>query len=162
VGTWEVVSDGDNNVLAQKASNDDDTFNVVFVDGTHFKDVDLRVRLKAVAGKLDQAGGVVWRARDKSNYYILEIGCGTGQLTRDLAPTGCDIVCVEPCAAMADVARRNLCRYLALLETFSGHRLLPEDQSMRLFTEIGRLIDVEYDGSINHPYLTTLCMARKQ
>jgi Domain of Unknown Function (DUF1080) len=70
VGTWEVVRDGDNKVLAQKANNDDDTFNVVLVDGTHFKDVDLSVRLKAVAGELDQGGGVVWRAKDKNNYYI--------------------------------------------------------------------------------------------
>jgi Domain of Unknown Function (DUF1080) len=70
VGTWEVVRDGDNKVLAQKAKNDDDTFNVVLVDGSLFKDVDLSVRLKAVAGELDQGGGVVWRAVDKNNYYI--------------------------------------------------------------------------------------------
>ncbi len=70
VGTWEVVNDGDNKVLAQKAKNDDDTFNVVFVDGTNFKDVDMSVRLKAFAGELDQGGGVVWRAADKNNYYI--------------------------------------------------------------------------------------------
>jgi hypothetical protein len=70
VGTWEVVRDGDNKVLAQKAKNDDDTFNVVLVDGTYFQDVDLSVRLKAVAGELDQGGGVVWRAADKNNYYI--------------------------------------------------------------------------------------------
>ena len=70
VGTWEVAQDGDNHVLAQKASNDDDTFNVVLVDGTHYKDVDLSVRLKAVAGELDRGGGLVWRAKDKDNYYI--------------------------------------------------------------------------------------------
>ena len=70
VGTWEVTLDGDNKVLAQKAKNDDETFNVVLVDGTHFTDVDFSVRLKAVAGELDQGGGVVWRAKDKNNYYI--------------------------------------------------------------------------------------------
>jgi hypothetical protein len=70
VGTWEVAQDGQNNVLAQKAKNDDDTFNVVLVDDTHFKNVDISVRLKAVAGQLDQGGGLVWRARDKGNYYI--------------------------------------------------------------------------------------------
>jgi hypothetical protein len=70
VGTWEISLDGDNKVLAQKAKNDDDTFNVVLVDGTQFKDVDLSVRLKAVAGELDQGGGVVWRAKNKYNYYI--------------------------------------------------------------------------------------------
>jgi hypothetical protein len=70
VGTWEVARDGQNHVLEQKAKNDDDTFNVVLVDDTHFKNVDLSVRMKAVAGELDQGGGLVWRARDKSNYYI--------------------------------------------------------------------------------------------
>jgi hypothetical protein len=70
VGTWEVAQDGQNHVLAQKAKNDDDTFNVVLVDDTHFKNLDFSVRMKAVAGKLDQGGGLVWRARDKNNYYI--------------------------------------------------------------------------------------------
>jgi hypothetical protein len=70
VGTWEVARDGANNVLAQKAKNDDDTFNVVLIDDTQFKTVDLSVRMKAVAGTLDQGGGLVWRARDKGNYYI--------------------------------------------------------------------------------------------
>ena len=50
-------SDGDNKVLAQQAKNDDDTFNFVLVNGTHFNDVDLSVRLQAVAGELDQGGG---------------------------------------------------------------------------------------------------------
>ena len=39
---------------------------------------------------------------------ILEIGCGTGQLTRHLAPTGAPIRCVEPGSALADIARANL------------------------------------------------------
>jgi Domain of Unknown Function (DUF1080) len=70
VGTWEVARDGQNRVLEQKAKNDDDTFNLVLVDDTNVKNLDLSVRMKAVAGKLDQGGGLVWRARDKGNYYI--------------------------------------------------------------------------------------------
>ena len=54
----------------QKAKNDDATFNVALVEGTSYKDVDLSVRLKAVAGELDRGGGLVWRAKDKKNYYI--------------------------------------------------------------------------------------------
>jgi hypothetical protein len=34
------------------------------------KDVDVSVRLKAVAGANDQGGGLVWRAKDAKNYYI--------------------------------------------------------------------------------------------
>jgi hypothetical protein len=70
VGRWEVVLDGDNHVLAQKAKNDDATFNVALVDGTSYGDLDLSVRLRAVAGEVDRGGGLVWRARDAKNYYI--------------------------------------------------------------------------------------------
>ena len=42
----------------------------MLVDGTRYKDLDLSVRLKAVAGELDRGGGLVWRAKDKDNYYI--------------------------------------------------------------------------------------------
>jgi 3-keto-disaccharide hydrolase len=70
IGTWEVAIDGDNKVLAQKAKNDDDTFNLVLIEETHYKNLDLSVRVKAGAGTLDQGGGVVWRAMDKNNYYV--------------------------------------------------------------------------------------------
>ncbi len=70
VGRWEVARDGDSRVMAQLASSDDDTFNIALAEGTSVKDVDLRVRLKAVSGVNDQGGGLVWRARDAQNYYI--------------------------------------------------------------------------------------------
>lgn len=70
VGQWEVATDGENHVLYQKARNEDATFNVAFVEGTSYKDLDLSVKLRAVAGEVDQGGGVVWRAKDKKNYYI--------------------------------------------------------------------------------------------
>ncbi len=41
---------------------------------------------------------------------ILEIGCGTGQLTRHLAPTGAVIRCLEPGSSLANIARVNLVR----------------------------------------------------
>jgi Domain of Unknown Function (DUF1080) len=70
VGQWEVAKDGDNHVLYQKAKNDDATFNVALVGGTSYKDLDLSVKLKAVAGETDRGGGLVWRAKDVKNYYI--------------------------------------------------------------------------------------------
>ncbi len=70
IGRWEVVDDGGNHVLAQRARSDDATFNVALADGTSFKDVDLSVRLRAVEGELDQGGGLVWRAKDARNYYV--------------------------------------------------------------------------------------------
>jgi hypothetical protein len=69
-GRWEVAKDGDNHVLYQKAKSDDRTFNVAMVAGTSHKDLDISVRLKAVAGETDRGGGVIWRAKDARNYYI--------------------------------------------------------------------------------------------
>jgi hypothetical protein len=70
VGQWEVARDGENHVLSQKAKNEDAVFNVALVAGTSYKDLDLSVKLKAVAGDVYRGGGLVWRAKDKRNYYI--------------------------------------------------------------------------------------------
>jgi hypothetical protein len=70
VGRWEVVATPEGKVLAQKAENPDDTFNVALIAATSAKDLDLSVRLKPIAGKDDRGGGLVWRAKDAKNYYI--------------------------------------------------------------------------------------------
>jgi hypothetical protein len=70
VGRWEVAQDGDRHVLAQLAENTNRVYNLALVEGTDYKDVDVSVRVKAKAGKIDQGGGIVWRAKDKDNYYI--------------------------------------------------------------------------------------------
>jgi hypothetical protein len=70
VGRWEVVSTLEGRVLAQKAENPDATFNVALASEISAKDLSLSVRVKPVAGKEDQGGGLVWRAKDSKNYYI--------------------------------------------------------------------------------------------
>jgi len=35
------------------------------------KDVDVSVRFKAISGEVDQAAGIVWRYKDKENYYVV-------------------------------------------------------------------------------------------
>jgi SAM-dependent methyltransferase len=45
---------------------------------------------------------------------VLEIGCGTGQATRDLARLGCSVVAVELSADMAAGARRNLASFASV------------------------------------------------
>lgn len=73
-GEWKVVADPDApsqpNALAQLARNSGSTFNLVLVEGASYRDVDLSVSMKAVAGKEDQGGGLVWRAKDGRNYYV--------------------------------------------------------------------------------------------
>jgi hypothetical protein len=55
------------NVLKQSGQA---TFPVCFKNDTNLKDGFVEVRFKPVAGKEDQAGGVIWRVRDPNNYYI--------------------------------------------------------------------------------------------
>lgn len=70
VGRWEVAAEGTNHVLAQQAQSERRTYNVTLIEGTSYQDLDLTVRLKANEGKVDQGGGLIWRARDRDNYYV--------------------------------------------------------------------------------------------
>jgi hypothetical protein len=70
VGEWNVMTTDEGKVLAQSARNANPVFNIVLVDDTMAKDVDVSVKVKALAGEFDQGGGLVWRASDAKNYYI--------------------------------------------------------------------------------------------
>ena len=70
VGQWSVVASDKGKALAQSAKNPNAVFNITLISDTSAQDVDLSVRMKAVAGETDQGGGLVWRARDAKNYYL--------------------------------------------------------------------------------------------
>src|SRR5258705_3967840 len=55
------------NVLKQSGQA---TFPVCFKNDTNLKDGFVEVKFKPVAGREDQAGGVIWRVQDTNNYYI--------------------------------------------------------------------------------------------
>src|SRR5437764_6024317 len=55
------------NVLKQSGQA---TFPVCFKNDTNIKDGFVEMKFKPVAGKEDQAGGVIWRVQDSNNYYI--------------------------------------------------------------------------------------------
>src|SRR5436190_4050967 len=55
------------NVLKQSGEA---TYPVCLKNDTSLKDGFVEVKFKAVSGKEDQAGGIVWRAKDSDNYYI--------------------------------------------------------------------------------------------
>jgi len=55
------------NVLKQSGQA---TFPVCFKNDTNIKDGFVEVKFKPVAGREDQAGGVIWRVQDADNYYI--------------------------------------------------------------------------------------------
>ena len=68
---WTIEKDdtapGKSNVLKQSGEA---KYPVCLKNDTSLKDGFVEVKFKLVAGKEDQAGGVVWRARDADNYFI--------------------------------------------------------------------------------------------
>src|SRR6266700_670715 len=55
------------NVLKQSGQA---MFPVCIKDDTSLTDGFVEVRFKPISGKKDQAGGLIWRAKDSNNYYI--------------------------------------------------------------------------------------------
>lgn len=70
-GTWAVAMDGTNKVLYQTAKRRGSQFNKAVAEKTAFRNGELSVRMKAIAGREDQGGGLMWRYRDADNYYIV-------------------------------------------------------------------------------------------
>jgi 3-keto-disaccharide hydrolase len=68
---WSVEKDNSApskpNVLKQSGQA---TFPVCFKNDANIKDGFVEVKFKPIAGKEDQAGGVIWRLQDANNYYI--------------------------------------------------------------------------------------------
>jgi Domain of Unknown Function (DUF1080) len=75
-GAWGVVRDdaspGQKNALAQTdADATSYRFPICVYEKLSARDVDLSVKFKPVSGKKDQAAGLIWRYRDKDNYYVV-------------------------------------------------------------------------------------------
>lgn len=73
---WKLVKDktapGGKFALYQTSKNGSAIFNVCIAEGAgKFKDVDVSVSIKAIAGEKDQGGGILWRAKDKDNFYVV-------------------------------------------------------------------------------------------
>ena len=68
---WSIEKDesapSKSNVLKQSGEA---TFPVCLKDGTNLKDGFVEVKFKPISGQEDQAGGLIWRAKDSNNYYI--------------------------------------------------------------------------------------------
>lgn len=64
-GKWERRS----GILAQTAT--ENAFNIALLEDTKVSDLDVSVRFKPISGKTDASGGVVFRAKDEKNYYLV-------------------------------------------------------------------------------------------
>src|SRR5262245_17727357 len=47
------------------------TYPVALKEGTNIRDGYVEVKFKPISGSEDRAGGIVWRARDANNYYVV-------------------------------------------------------------------------------------------
>ena len=47
------------------------TYPLLLKDGTDIKDGFIEIKFKAIAGSEDRAAGLVWRAKDANNYYVV-------------------------------------------------------------------------------------------
>src|SRR5258708_1690182 len=69
---WTVESDepapSKSKVLKQSGRA---TFPLLLKDDTNIKDGFIEIKFKAVDGSQDRAAGLVWRARDANNYYVV-------------------------------------------------------------------------------------------
>jgi hypothetical protein len=74
-GAWQVVADESapsktGAALAQLGSKARPLFNICVAPDVTAKDLEAGVAFKAVQGKVDQGGGLVWRYQDANNYYV--------------------------------------------------------------------------------------------
>jgi hypothetical protein len=70
--TKEATAPSQPNVLAQTSEDKTDyRFPLAIAEGADYKDLVLSVKFKAISGKVDQGAGLVFRLKDKDNYYIV-------------------------------------------------------------------------------------------
>jgi hypothetical protein len=72
---WSVVGDSDvpsGQLLAQTSTDQTDyRFPLAIFDGIAAANVEVTVRFKALAGRIDRAGGIAVRLTDADNYYVV-------------------------------------------------------------------------------------------
>jgi hypothetical protein len=84
-GVWVVVEDSTASpgglVLAQTdADSTGYRFPLCVLDSVTAKDAEISVRFKPVSGREDQGAGIVWRYRDKDNYYVVRANALEGNV----------------------------------------------------------------------------------
>lgn len=71
VQTDATAPSGDNVVMIVSSNQQDQAFPLCLLDALSLKNVDLSIRFKPISGKLDRAAGLILRARDADNYYVV-------------------------------------------------------------------------------------------
>ena len=56
------------------------TYSLLLKDDSNVKDGVVEVQFKAISGSEDRAGGIVWRAKDANNYYVVRANALEGNV----------------------------------------------------------------------------------
>jgi len=126
LATWAVVAGGSDSAQAVAITanaNYGGTFNLLIAKETSYKDLEIEVKVKAIAGKEDQGGGPIWRAKDADNYYI----CRWNPLENNIR-----------LYYVKDGRRKQLASAEIKTDTSVWHEIEVE--------HIGNKIEVEFDG----------------
>jgi len=73
VGRWEWRSDSGTPILAQTESVP--MYAVALATKQRWPDVDVSMRFRALSGNIDASGGIIFRAIDEKNYYVIRANC---------------------------------------------------------------------------------------
>ncbi|MBI1850537.1 MAG: DUF1080 domain-containing protein [Planctomycetes bacterium] len=68
-GKWERRKSGESMVLAQ--TTETQPWAVAILEDKKFSDVDISVRFRPISGKEDASGGIIFRAKDGKNYFLV-------------------------------------------------------------------------------------------
>ncbi|HEY3198176.1 MAG TPA: hypothetical protein VGJ57_09190 [Nitrospirales bacterium] len=85
-GQWQLAEDPKatpRHVLMRKATDDGGKDQMIFIDGLEPGSLDLTVRIKTASADERQGGGVVFRATDERNYYLVWISPAEKRLRLD-------------------------------------------------------------------------------
>jgi hypothetical protein len=66
---WTVERDEDGGTVLKQSGKA--TYPLALKEGTNIQDGYVEVRFKPISGSEDRAGGIVWRAKDANNYYVV-------------------------------------------------------------------------------------------
>jgi 3-keto-disaccharide hydrolase len=66
---WTVEKDEDRGTVLKQSGKA--TFPLALKEGTKVRDGFVEVKFKPISGSEDRAGGIVWRAKDANNYYVV-------------------------------------------------------------------------------------------
>lgn len=78
---WNVLKQSGSGATPSSDYPTPSVYPICIMDGPAIKDGFAQVQIKAVSGKQDQAGGLIWRVKDSNNYNIIRLNALENDVT---------------------------------------------------------------------------------